>query len=76
MARWRDDPAVRTSRGRELTVRHRGRIPAILDGEAHKLRADTVVRYRPAAFRALALSDLDAPSPAAATGVRAPVAAV
>ncbi len=54
---WRDDPSVQSSRGRSLAVRHRGRIPAVLDGEAHRLRADTVVRYRPAAFRALAPPD-------------------
>ena len=56
---WRDDPAVRSSRGRRLAVRHRGRIPAVLDGEAHRLRADTLVSYRPAAFRALAPPEAD-----------------
>ena len=66
---WRDDPAVRSSRGRELVVRHRGRIPAVLDGEAHRLKAETVVRYRPAAFRALALPDVD-PAAAAAPARR------
>ena len=57
---WRDDPAVQSSRGRELAVRHRGRIPAVLDGEPHRLRADTVVRYRAAAFRALAPPETNA----------------
>ena len=67
---WRGDPAVQTSRAREIAVRHRGRIPAVLDGEAHRLRADTVVRYRPAAFRALSLPEVDAPAAAAmAAGV-------
>ncbi len=56
---WRDDPAVHSSRGRELRVRQRGRIPAVLDGEAHRLRPETVIRYRPAAFRALALPEVD-----------------
>ena len=62
---WRDDPSVRSSRGRSLAVRHRGRIPAVLDGEAHRLKADTVVTYRPAAFRALALPEVDAPAASA-----------
>ncbi len=62
---WRDDPAVQTSRGRSLAVRSRGRIPAVLDGESVRLRADTTVTYRPAAFRALAPPDVDAAEAAA-----------
>ena len=68
---WRDDPSVQTSRAREIAVRHRGRIPAVLDGEAHRLRADTVVRYRPAAFRALSLPEVD-PAVAAQGAAGAP----
>lgn len=56
---WREDAAVQTSRARTIAVRNRGRLPAILDGEAHRLRPDTSVSYRPAAFRALCLPEVD-----------------
>ncbi len=65
---WREDPAVDADCAREIRVRSHRRIPAVLDGEPVRLPRDTVVRWRPGAFRALILPDAGAapasPAPA------------
>lgn len=54
---WRDDPSVSVGRCRVGRVWARGRIPAILDGEPVQLGAQARIRFRPRAFRAVALSE-------------------
>ena len=51
---WRHDPSVRTQPAREVAVRSRSRIPAIVDGEPILLGPSARVRFNPRAFRALA----------------------
>lgn len=63
---WRRDSAVDASPAREVRLHaRRRRIPAVLDGEARPLPRDSMVRHRPAAFRALHLPEVDAASAAA-----------
>ncbi|MBI1683329.1 diacylglycerol/lipid kinase family protein [Caulobacter hibisci] len=57
---WRDDPSVSVQRCRIGRAWAGGRIPAILDGEPTRLDDHVSIRFRPKAFRALALKD-DAP---------------
>lgn len=54
---WRDDPSVSVGRCRIGRVWAGGRIPAILDGEPVRLDDNVNIRFRPKAFRALALKD-------------------
>jgi diacylglycerol kinase family enzyme len=54
---WRDDPSVSMGRCRIGKVWAGGRIPAILDGEPMRLDPEVQIRFRPKAFRALALSE-------------------
>ena len=56
---WREDPAVDAAWAREVRIRSRRRIPAVIDGEPVRLPGDAVIRLRPAAFRALTLPDAD-----------------
>lgn len=51
---WRDDANVNAQSTRRTTLTARRSIPAILDGEPHRLRRNTEVRFTPKAFRALA----------------------
>lgn len=57
---WRLDPAVTTRATRQVRLRARSRIPAVIDGEPLLLHHEASVRFLPHAFRALA------PIPAAA----------
>lgn len=57
---WRQDPAVTTRATRQVEIRARSRIPAVVDGEPLLLHHTARVRFVPEAFRALA------PIPAAA----------
>ncbi|MBW8302754.1 MAG: diacylglycerol kinase family lipid kinase [Brevundimonas sp.] len=57
---WRQDPAVTTRATRQVEIRARSRIPAVVDGEPMLLHHRARVRFVPKAFRALA------PIPAAA----------
>ena len=50
---WRQDPSVATQPARQIRIRARSRIPAVLDGEPTLLAAETTVRFIPQAFRAL-----------------------
>jgi len=52
---WRDDPSVSVGRCRAGRVWAHGPIPAILDGEPVHLGAQARIRFRPKAFRAVAL---------------------
>lgn len=54
---WRDDPSVSMGRCRLGRVWAGGRIPAILDGEPMRLEPEVQIRFRPKAFRALALPE-------------------
>jgi diacylglycerol kinase family enzyme len=54
---WRDDPSVSIGRCRVGRAWAGGRIPAILDGEPVRLDDHVSIRFRPKAFRALALKD-------------------
>ena len=54
---WRDDPSVSMGRCRVGRVWAGGRIPAILDGEPMRLEPEVQIRFRPKAFRALALPE-------------------
>jgi len=51
---WRKDPAVSVDLCCSGRVWARGRIPAILDGEPHRLGPNVHFRFKPTAFRALA----------------------
>lgn len=57
---WRQDPAVTTRATRQVHLRARSRIPAVIDGEPLLMRHEARVRFIAKAFRALA------PIPAAA----------
>lgn len=52
---WRDDPAVEARPCRSARVWASKGIPALLDGELHRLGATAQVSWRPAAARVLAL---------------------
>ena len=54
---WRDDPSVSMGRCRVGRVWAGGRIPAILDGEPMRLEPEVHIRFRPKAFRAVALPE-------------------
>jgi diacylglycerol kinase family enzyme len=60
IGRWRDDPAVEVSICRTAQAWASGRIPAVLDGEPHRLTSPVEIRYRPRAFRALVPADCEA----------------
>jgi diacylglycerol kinase family enzyme len=60
VGRWRDDPAVEVTVVREARAWAHGRVPAILDGEPHRLASPVRVVYRPGAFRALVPEDCEA----------------
>ncbi|MFN3815386.1 diacylglycerol/lipid kinase family protein [Brevundimonas sp.] len=51
---WRLDPSVKTQAARRIRIAARSRVPAVLDGEPLMLQHDTVITFRPKAFRALA----------------------
>lgn len=51
---WRDDPSVSIDRIERGWARMRGSIPAILDGEPHRLPRRAEFEFVPRAFRALA----------------------
>jgi diacylglycerol kinase family enzyme len=51
---WREDPAVRVFTCRRARAWAKGRIPAVLDGEPHRLPPDVEVRFLARAFRAYA----------------------
>jgi diacylglycerol kinase family enzyme len=76
---WREDPAVRVRVIGRATASAGGRIPAVLDGEPHRLDGPVSVVFHPDAFCAWATADapaLDAarPSPVGASVDRAHVA--
>lgn len=58
---WRQDPAVAVSVCRQAYVWAGGAIPAILDGEPVQLGRTALVRFNPAAFRALVPEIRDLP---------------
>ena len=60
VGRWRQDPAVKVSVCRHAEAWAHGRVPAVLDGEPHRLTPPVVVHYRPRAFRALVPPDCEA----------------
>ena len=51
---WREDPSVTVTPCKVAYVSARGRIPAVVDGEPHRLDGPVEVRFVPGAFRALA----------------------
>lgn len=51
---WRDDPSVMVDLCCSGRAWARGRIPAILDGEPHRLAPNVRFKFKPGAFRALA----------------------
>jgi diacylglycerol kinase family enzyme len=51
---WRSDPAVSVQTTRRAQVWARNPIPALLDGEIHRLGRAAEIRFLPRAFRALA----------------------
>ncbi len=51
---WRRDPSVALARVQRLSVRAKGRVPVILDGERARLGAEVRVTFTPRAFEALA----------------------
>ena len=51
---WRQDPAVTTKATREVKVRARSRIPAVIDGEPILMRPEADIQFVREAFRALA----------------------
>ena len=57
MGRWRADPVVQTTVCTTGAAWMKGRIPALLDGERHRLDSPVSFRFRPAAFRALVPAD-------------------
>ena len=59
---WRVDASVNVATCKRGRAWARGRIPAILDGEPHRLDGDAAIRFVPKAFRALALQK-EAPHP-------------
>lgn len=59
---WRHDPAVDSRATRNVSLRSRVRIPAVLDGETVSLGRAAQVRYLPCAFRAL-VPDPSEPEP-------------
>lgn len=56
---WREDPAVQAGAARTIRLISRHRAPALLDGEVHRVPAGSTIRYRPAAFRAVFLPEVD-----------------
>ena len=56
---WREDPAVDAASARDIRLVSRHRAPALLDGEMHRIPAGSTIRYRPAAFRAVFLPEVD-----------------
>lgn len=51
---WRNDPAVTTRPAKQIRIRSRSSIPAVIDGEPVKLKPDAQVRFIRKAFRAFA----------------------
>ena len=62
---WRSDPSVKVEICRSGRAWANGHIPAILDGEPHRLSPASRIAFVPKAFRALALHQ-EAPQPEAA----------
>ncbi len=56
---WRNDPSVQVQICTEGQAWGRGRIPAILDGEPHRLESPVKLAYRPRAFRAVVPRDCE-----------------
>jgi diacylglycerol kinase family enzyme len=54
---WRDDPSVSMGRVRIGKVWAGGHIPGILDGEPMRFGPEVQIRFRPKAFRAVALPE-------------------
>ena len=61
---WRTDPAVRVETCKTGRAWSRAQIPAVLDGEPHRLHHDASIAFIPRAFRALALRQ-EEPTPEA-----------
>ena len=59
---WRKDPAVSAQLTRNVRLRSRSRIPAIIDGETIALGRQAAVRFVPRAFRALAPAPVPTPT--------------
>ncbi len=57
---WRNDPAVSLQICQSGEAWAHGRVPAILDGEPHRLSSPVKILYRPCAFRAMAPADGEA----------------
>lgn len=68
---WREDPAVEVTVVRKAQAWAHGRIPAILDGEPHRLTPPVSIAYRPRAFRALVPEDCEALAARRSLGERA-----
>ena len=69
---WRRDPSVRLQVCQAAEAWAHGRVPAVLDGEPHRLSSPVKIGYRARAFRALVPADGDAwlAREAAAAGAR------
>ena len=61
---WRSDPAVTTALTKRGTVRARGRIPVLLDGEPHRLESPIEIRFVPKAVTIMAPPLPNAPTQA------------
>ena len=57
---WRNDPSVAVEVCRTGEAWAHGRLPAVLDGEPHRLTSPVKIAYRPRAFRALVPEDCEA----------------
>ena len=57
---WRSDPAVKVEVCQAGEAWAHGHVPAVLDGEPHRLASPVKIAYRPRAFRALVPSDCEA----------------
>lgn len=61
--RWRQDASVRVDLCTTGKAWARGRIPAILDGEPHRLDSPVAIQFKEAGFRALAPAPRGGPTP-------------
>ena len=59
---WRNDPSVEVQGCTSGAAWAHGRVPAILDGEPHRLSSPVRISYRAHAFRAAAPADAGAPT--------------
>lgn len=56
---WRQDPAVDAAPAHAVRLVSRHRAPALLDGERQRIPPGSTIRYRPAAFDAVFLPEVD-----------------